>query len=190
MREMEEPALPVSEPAPWNPEPGLLPESSELPARPSVERPAPLNRMPSSEESQKGNRFDEVRALAMGSRRAVYLRNRARRSSSSSSRRIYLRAYYVAVASRMRQLDPKLKSSIDAYEKEKIHEVSGSRVSSGRSSASHSKLHRTVNRETHHRSHRVSSRSRYRRIRIIDEDYGPPFPPFPPFGPPVVFDPW
>src|SRR6476620_7235789 len=94
LREMEEPALPDSEPTPLNSEPGLLPASGELPAKPSAETPTPSNRTSVSEGAQKGSRFDEIQSLAMGSRRAVYLRNRARRSTNAATRHSYLRAYY------------------------------------------------------------------------------------------------
>src|SRR5205823_12821707 len=102
----------------------------ELPARPPELPPKSSSGVDSARQSSKDEgRFDEVRSLAMKNPRAAYLLKRAKASSSSASRRHYLRAYYVAVASRMRQLDPKLASSINAYEKARIHEVSGTRNS-------------------------------------------------------------
>src|ERR1700692_4951601 len=102
--EVEEPALRGSESSPSDPEPGLLPESGELPARPA---PAKLlsTAAPRRQALEKEGRFEAVRSLAMDNRRAISLLRRARQSSSSISRRTYLRAYYLTVASRMRRLD-------------------------------------------------------------------------------------
>ena len=188
--EMEEPALPTPEAAPSNSAPGLLPESGELPASPPAEAAAKLTPPRGSTErvSEKEGRFEEIRSLAMSNVRAAYLLKRAKSSSSSASRRTYLRAYYITVASRMRKLDPKLKSSIDAYEEAKMHEVSGARNWNLTARASvRSKQHRTAHLSVHHRLHRVSSENRHRRVIIIDGPYGPDFPPY---GPPMVFDPW
>ncbi len=187
--ETEEPALPTSESGPSNSEPGLLPESGELPARPPAGLPGKLSPAQASSRQvlEKDDRFEQIRSLAMSDSRAAHLLRRAKHSSNSASRRTYLRAYYVNVASRMRKLDPKLKSSIDAYEEAKIREVYGGRASAVRAFAHGSKLHRSASQEAHHRSHRVSARTRYRRIIIIDDGYAPGFPPY---GPPVVFYPW
>jgi hypothetical protein len=187
--ETEEPALPTSEAVPSNDEPGLLPESGELPARPPAGAPSNLSSTPESPTPEFSNerRFDEIRSLAMSNPRAAYLLKRARDSSHPASRRAYLRAYYVTVASRMRKLDPKLKSSIDAYEEAKIHEVSGARTSTARVSSRRSRLHRIASQQAHHRMHRVSLGNRYRRRMIIYDPYGPYFAPY---GPPVVFYPW
>jgi hypothetical protein len=185
--QMEEPALPTPEPGPSSAVPDLLPESGELPAQvpPKLSSGAVSTRHSSEEEG----RFDEIRSLAMKNPRAAYLLKRAKSSSNSASRRSYLRAYYVAVASRMRKLDPDLASSISAYEEAKIHEVSATGNSAAR--VSHrSRLRHTANRERHHRSHRISSEYRYRRMIIIDDPYGPYGPEIPPYGPPMVFDPW
>jgi hypothetical protein len=193
--EMEEPALPTPEPAPSNPESDLLPQSDELPARPLSEPSSklPPDRTSPQEPLEKGGRFDEIRTLAMSDPRATYLLKRARRSSNSASRHVYLRAYYATVASRMRKLDPKLKDSIDAYEEAQIHQVSGVRTATSRTSLHRSRVHATASREPHHRSHRVSYEHRYRRFRNVDYPYGPygPYgPEFPPYGPPMVFYPW
>jgi hypothetical protein len=187
--EIEEPALPTSEAVPSNAEPGVLPESGELPAPPPAGAPSNFSSTRESPmpEFPKEGRFDEIRSLAMSGPRAAYLLKRAKGSSSSASRRTYLRAYYVTVASRMRKLDPKLKSSIDAYEEAKIQEVSGARTSTVRVSSRRSRLHRTASQQAHHRTHRVSSRNRYRGRMIIYDPYGPYFAPY---GPPVVFYPW
>jgi hypothetical protein len=190
---MEEPALPAPEAVPSNPDPDLLPPSGELPARPPSEPPSKLSpgRGSRQEPLDQAGRFDEIRALAMSDRRAAYLLKRARHSSNSASRHVYLRAYYVTVAARMRNLDPTLKSSIDAYEEAQIHEISGARTATVRAPMHRSRVHGTASRELHRRSHRVSYEHRYRRYMIIDYPYGPPYgPEFPPYGPPMVFYPW
>ncbi len=191
--EMEEPALPAPEAVPSNPEPDLLPPSGELPARPPSEPSSRLSpgRGSRREPLGKAGRFDEIRTLAMNDTRAAYLLKRARHSSNSASRHVYLRAYYVTVATRMRKLDPTLKSSIDAYEEAQIHEISGARTATVRAPTHRSSVHATASRELHHRSHRVSYEHRYRRYMIIDYPYGPAYgPEFPPYGPPMVFYPW
>ena len=184
--EMDEPALPVPDAGQSNPEPGLLPESGELPARLPPEVPSKLSPEVASKNS---GRFDEIRSLAMRSPRAAYLLKRARHSSNSAARHLYLRAYYVAVASQMRKLDPNLKSSIETYEETQIHEVSGAHTKPARTAFHRSRVHGTVSQE-HHRSHRVSYQHHHRRYIIIDYPYGPPYgPEFPPYGPPMVFYP-
>jgi hypothetical protein len=187
--EMEEPPLPSSETIPSSLAPSLLPESGELPARPPAVSPGKVSstRASAREAIEKDSRFEEIRSLAMNSPRAARLLKSARHSSNSASRRTYLRAYYIAVASRMRKLDPKLKSSIDSYEEAKIHEVSGARSSTARTSSHSSRRHRTASREVHHRWHR-DPRDRYRRIIVIDDRYGPEFLPYGP--PPPFFDRW
>jgi hypothetical protein len=189
--EMEEPALPTPDAGPSNPEAGLLPETGELPALPTPETPSKLSpgRTSPQAASENPGRLDEIRSLAMSSPRAIYLMKRARHSSNSASRHLFLRAYYVAVASRMRTLDPNLKSSIDAYEESQIREISGAHPATARAAFHRSRSHLAVSQERHHRSHRVSYQHRYRRYIIIDP-YGPPFgPEFPPYGPPMVFYP-
>jgi len=186
--EIEEPALPGAEADPTNPGPGLLPESGELPSRPSPETPAKLSssRGPTQLALEKNGRFEVVRALAMVNRHAAYLLKRARQSSNAAARRTYLRAYYMSVASRMRKLDPKLNSSINAYEESKLDELSRARTSTARSSH-RSRLRGTARLAGHHRLRRASYENRYRRIIVIDAPYGPDFPPY---GPPVVFEHW
>jgi hypothetical protein len=187
--EMDEPALPTSEAAPSDPELGLLPESGELPARPSVAVPStlPSARISSGTARAEGARFEVIHTLAMGDLHATRFLRRARQSSNPASRRSYLRAYYTAVASRMRQLDPKLKSSINAYEEEKLGQLSSAKSSTARVSSHRSRIHRPTRLAGHHRWHRYSDENRYRRFIIIDAPYyGPEFPPY---GPPMVFEP-
>jgi hypothetical protein len=187
--EIEEPALPRAEADPTNPGPGLLPETGELPSRPLPGTRAKLSssRVPTQRVLEKNGRFEAVRALAMVNRHAAYLLKRAKQSSNAAARRTYLRAYYRSVASRMRKLDPKLNSSINAYEESKLDELSGARTSTARGSTHRSRLRGTVRLAGHHRLHRASYENRYRRIIVIGAPYGPDFPPY---GPPAVFEPW
>jgi hypothetical protein len=187
--EMEEPALPTSEGNPSNSEPSLLPESGQLPAGPSAKVPAKFSSTQASPKrlAEIDERFDRIRSLAMSNPRANYLLKRARNSSNSASRRTYLRAYYMTLASRMRRLDPKLKSYIDAYEEARIHEVSPGRALPARAGSHRRSVHRTTSREVHRRSHAVFSGYRYRRMMIIDDRYGPELSPY---GPPPFFYPW
>jgi hypothetical protein len=189
--EMDEPALPTSEAAPSNPEPGLLPGSGELLARPPVvESPKPLSTGTLTRGAPaEAARFEAIHNLAMGDLRATRLLRRARQSSNAASRRSYLRAYYTAVASRMRQLDPKLKSSINAYEEGKLGELSSVKSSTARSSSHRSRIHRPTRLAGHHRWHKYTEEHRYRRFIIIDAPYGPYGTEFPPYGPPIVFEP-
>jgi hypothetical protein len=192
--EMDEPALPTSEAAPSNPEPGLLPASGELPARPSSSAPpeSPSRHISSGEALAEGARFEVIHNLAMEDLHATRLLRRARQSSNRSSRRSYLRAYYTAVASRMRQLDPKLRSSINTYEEEKLRQLSSARSLTARVSPHRSRTHRP-RLAGHHRWHRYSDENRYRRFIFVDPPYDPEFAPygpqFPPYGPPMVFEP-
>jgi hypothetical protein len=186
--EMDEPPLPASEAAPSNSDSGLLPESGELPVRPGAAAPAksPSRRVSKGKAPAEAGRFEAVHTLATGDLRATRLLRRARQSSNPASRRGYLRAYYTAVASRMREIDPKLKASINAYEEEKLRELTSAKSSTARFSSHRSRMHRPTRLAGHHRWHRFYGVNRYRRFIIIDAPYGPEFPPY---GPPMVFEP-
>jgi hypothetical protein len=187
-----EPMLPTPEGESQGPESGLLPEEGALPAKPPPETPRTKEHSTtevSGTASETDARFKKIRSLAMDSPRALYLLKRAHSSSHSSVRRVYLREYYATLAAQMRKLDPGLKSSINAYEESKIHEISGRDRAVTRTS-----LHRTgsrhfASREPHHRSHRLSSGYRYRRMIMVEDPYGPPYFPFGP-PPPPMYDPW
>ena len=187
-----EPMLPTPEGESQSPESGLLPEEGALPAKPPPETPRTKDHSTSEVSgtaSETDARFEKIRSLAMDSPRALYLLKRAHSSSHSSVRRVYLREYYDTLAAQMRKLDPGLKSSIDAYEESKIHEISGrdrevTRTSSHRTGSRH-----FASREPHHRSHRLSSGYRYRRMIMVEDPYGPPYFPFGP-PPPPMYGPW
>ena len=190
--EMEEPALPTPEVTPGDGGPTVLPESDELPAHPRTEQPARASseRVSARPSSEDEVHFDEIRSKAMSDPRAAHLLKRAKTSSSAAVRRTYLREYYSTVAARMRHLDPELRSSINAYEEAKIHEIA---ASSSPANSHRSSSHHTANSEARHRSRRVSSHRHHERMVIMYDPYYPygPYGPYmPPYGPPVVFDPW
>jgi hypothetical protein len=182
--EMDEPALPAPEEN--SADPALLPESSELPGplpadHPIIQGNAPTLTRVSAEEKE---RFESVRSQAMDNPHAVYLLKRARHSSSSAVRRNYLRAYYLNIAERMRKLDPKLKSSIDAYEQAKIRELGEKKILSHSSRIAH----RRSSRKKHYISHRAHAHHRHYRLVIHEDPYWRYDAPY--YGPPVVFYPW
>jgi hypothetical protein len=181
-----EPVLPTPDTSPQGPDGSLLPKSGELPAMPpKTDRESRSDReAEGSKPSVDDGRFDEVRSLAMDSPHAAYLLKRARSSSHATSRRAYLRAYYVALAARMRKLDPKLKTSINAYEESKIREIGGAGSSGSEVSHSRSRARRVASHELRRRSHGMTSG--YRRLMIIYDPYGSQYYPFPEprwFGP-------
>jgi hypothetical protein len=177
-----EPALPIPEQNPADSSPSLLPESNELPPILPVEHTIDHRTVATKAPPSQDDHFESIRNQAMNNPRAVYLLKRAKRSSTSAARRSYLRAYYVRLAERMRQLDPKLKSSINEYEQTKLGEIGG-RPASSRRTARRSQTHKAyVSRHT--RSHR----HHYQRVMVIEDPYGPDFVPY--YGPPVVFYPW
>jgi hypothetical protein len=180
-----EPNLPMPDASPQEPGADLLPKSGELPAVP----PKTVRGSQTGAEAARTNapagdgRFEEVRLRAMDSPRAAYLLKRAQSSSHARSRRTYLREYYIALASRMRKLDPKLQSSINAYEESKIREIPGS--SPTERSPHRSGTRHVASHEPHRGSHRITPRHRYRRRQIIlDEPYGPDY------GPPASWYPY
>ena len=181
--ETGEPDLPIPDASLQEPGADLLPKSDALPAEP----PKPVRTSQSGAEATQtevpasDGRFEEVRLRAMDNPRAVYLLKRAESSSHAASRRAYLREYYIALAYRMRKLDPKLQSSINAYEESKIREIPGS--SPTERSPHRSGTRHVASHEPHRRSHRITSRYR-RQI----EPYGPDYPPY--YGPPPSWYPY
>jgi hypothetical protein len=187
-----EPVLPTPEGESQSPESGLLPEEGTLPAKPPPETPQTKDHSTtevSDNASETDARLEKIRSLAMDTPRALNLLKRAQSSSHSSVRRVYLREYYATLAAQMRKLDPGLKPSIDAYEESKIREISGTDRPVARTTSHRTRSRHLASRESHHRSHRLSSGYRYRRMMIIEDPYGPP--PYYPFGPPPpMYGPW
>jgi hypothetical protein len=129
-----EPAAPQESPAhsvePQAP-PDLLPESNALPTRPSntpspfdlqpegtkIELPTLPGNKPSAEQQENDQRrFRQIRTIAARNPYAIYLFDRAKVMKTDSSRRQYMRAYYLAMCNQMRRLEPKLKTTIDTFE--------------------------------------------------------------------------
>jgi hypothetical protein len=184
--EMDEPALPAPEQNPPASSPDLLPESNELPEHVPAERPtnAKVLATTATENIEENQRFERIRSRAANDPHASYLLKRANHSIKSATRRNYLRAYYVSLADRMRKLDPKLKASIDTYERAKIHEIGARNVSQHTSRI----VHRRTSRKTRYAGHHSHShRYLYERV-MVEDPYGPYDAPY--FGPPVVFYPW
>jgi hypothetical protein len=126
-----DPALPV---AGGSPEaqggPELLPEATELPTHlPLLPFPGgksePLSTPPVSAEQMRENakRLEQARAIAMRSPRVIYLLEQARSALDIEARRNYLRAYYTAICTRMRRLDPGLAGTIADFEKMHIRQI-------------------------------------------------------------------
>jgi hypothetical protein len=183
--EMDEPALPAPEQNPPFSGPDLLPESSELPEL--VPATTPKNSQvtaatTSTENIEEKQRFERIRSQAANDPHALYLLKRAKHSLKFATRRNYLRAYYVTLAVRMRKLDPKLKSTIDTYERAKVQEIGEGNV------LRHTPriLNRKASRRTRVASRRSHHRHRhYERGIVIEDPYYSPY-----YGPPVVFYPW
>jgi hypothetical protein len=186
---MDEPALPTPEQYPADSNPSLLPESNELPehvpAEPATNRKTAM--IAARTNLEENSHFEAIRSQAMHYPHAAYLLKRAMHSTKSATRRSYMRAYYVSVAERMRKLDPKLKSSISAYEQAKIRDLGGEEVSMHLSS--HRVVHRSASRKLRYAGHHPHPHHRYyRHAMAIEDPYGPYYVPY--YGPPVVFYPW
>lgn len=110
--------------------PELLPEATELPARvPLLPFPAgksePLPTPPVSAEQLRENarHLEQARTIAMRSPRVIYLLEQARTALDIEARRNYLRAYYTAICTRMRRLEPGLAGMIATFEKAHIRQI-------------------------------------------------------------------
>jgi hypothetical protein len=184
-----EPVLPTPDANLPGADSDLLPKSGELPPVPPKMVRESRSRAEAGlkKESADEGRFEEVRLRAMDSPRAAYLLKRARSSSHAAYRRAYLREYYAALASRMRKLDPNLNSSINAYEEAKIREIGDGNSSTMEGLSHRSRTRHIVSRESHRKSHRMTSQYRERRLIIIDYPWGPQYPPY---GPPPPLYPW
>jgi len=114
--------------------PELLPEATQLPApQPllpfpagkSEPQPQPQPSPPVSAEQMRedAKRLDQLQAIALQSPRAIYLLEQARTAINIEARRNYLRAYYTAICTRMRRLEPALAGSIAAFERTHIRQI-------------------------------------------------------------------
>jgi hypothetical protein len=200
---VDEPALPNSKPAiPHPPSTGLLPESGALPdptpnltspiysplkTKNTIVSPSPVKlplRPKTNLEAKTQKRFDEVRSIAMRNPHVVNLLKRAGKASTSSARRNLMRAYYLAVCTRMRLLEPGLKNSINAYQAEKTGkpiDLNDSKISSSKLRSSQKRLRRGKETGTHSAHHKHAYSHRVVRPND-DEPYGP-YAPYGPYGP-------
>ena len=114
--------------------PELLPEATKLPApQPllpfpagkSEPQPQPQPSPPVSAEQMRGDakRLEQLQSIAMHSQRPIYLLEQARTAINIEARRNYLRAYYTAICTRMRRLEPALAGSIAAFERTHIRQI-------------------------------------------------------------------
>jgi hypothetical protein len=170
------PALPESD-ASSPGVPDLLPESSAIPyqspgtrikaASTDLSKSTTKTHKKQSEHSSEQTRkhLEKIRSLAEQSPRAEYLLDRARHASTRTVRRRYRQRYEAFVRARMNVLDPDLKVSTIAADRD---------AASGRSSKS--KVH-----NVHHRAHNYAHHTN-RRHRIYFDEYGPPE--MGPYGPP------
>jgi len=108
------PAQPADAPNPYD----LMPEGVEL------EIPAlRLNKLSAEQQEKDKVRFRQLRTIAMCNPYALYLYDRAKLTKTEESRREYLRTYYESMCNQMRQMEPRLKAIIDAYENLMISRV-------------------------------------------------------------------
>ena len=116
--------------------PELLPEATQLPApQPLLPFPAgksepqpqpqPQPSPPVSAEQMRedAKRLDQLQAIAVHTPRAIYLLEQARTAINIEARRNYLRAYYTAICTRMRRLEPALAGSIADFERTHIRQI-------------------------------------------------------------------
>jgi hypothetical protein len=119
--------------------PQLLPESNELPAQPTQsvlprdlipEGPKPpfpgaTPNATSAEQLEKDKvRFRQLRTTALRDPYAIYFWRRARTEQTDEMKREYLRVYYITMCDKMRKLEPRLKTMIDAFENLNITRLS------------------------------------------------------------------
>jgi|ERR1700722_9043941 hypothetical protein len=136
---------PVPSPTPEGQEaPQLLPEQNVLPAQPTPAQPIgpvlPRDLIPegpkppfpgatpnptSVEQLEKDKvRFRQLRTTALRDPYAIYFYRRANLEQTNEMKREYLRVYYVTMCDKMRQLEPRLKTMIDAFENANILRLS------------------------------------------------------------------
>jgi hypothetical protein len=136
---------PAPSPTPEQQEaPQLLPEQNVLPAQPtpaqSTEPVLPRDLIPegpkppfpgatpnptSAEQLEKDKvRFRQLRTTALRDPYAIYFYQRANLEPTNEMKREYLRVYYITMCDKMRKLEPRLRTMIDAYENANIARLS------------------------------------------------------------------
>lgn len=137
--------LPADNPEDKTAAPDLLPRSDALPdpaplypnlsknpvpgrpVLPSEAMPEPTPYVSPEQRRKDEERLEMLRALAGRSPDAVTLLRLATTALSVEARRNYLRAYYVTVCMRMRQMDPRLGAYIRDFERERIRAIGRSK---------------------------------------------------------------
>jgi hypothetical protein len=118
-------ALP--DPAPLYPNLSKSPKPGRaaVSAQPAIPEPTPFI----SEEQRRQNeqRLERIRAVAMRNPEAVALLRLASSALSVEARRNYLRAYYVTVCMRMREMEPHLGGYIRDFERARIRAIGRSK---------------------------------------------------------------
>lgn len=117
-------ALP--DPAPLFPNLSKSPKPGR-PAVPAESMPEPTPYVSAEQRRIDEQRLEKVRALASRNPEAVALLKLASTALSVEARRNYLRAYYVTVCMRMRQMEPRLGGYIQEFERERMRAIGRSK---------------------------------------------------------------
>jgi hypothetical protein len=117
-------ALP--DPAPLYPNVSKNPKSG-IPVVASDASPEPTPYISPEQRRKDEERLEKVQALAMRNSEAIALLRLASSALSMEARRNYLRAYYVTVCMRMRQMEPRLGGYIREFERSRIRAIGRSR---------------------------------------------------------------
>jgi len=115
----ESKTLPVQPPGTPLP-PDLIPEGTK-PKPPGLPAPNPA----SAEQREKDKvLFRQIRTIAQRNPFAIYLLRRAMLEKTDEGKREYLRVYYTTMCDQMRELQPRLKPVIDAFENGNVARLS------------------------------------------------------------------
>jgi hypothetical protein len=117
-------ALP--DPAPLYPNLSRTPKAGR-PAVPADSMPEPTPYVSAEQRRIDEQRLEKIRALASRNPESVALLKLASTALSVEARRNYLRAYYVTVCMRMRQLEPRLGGYIREFERDRIRAIGRSK---------------------------------------------------------------
>ena len=110
----------------------LYPNLSKTPKRgtavvPSEAVPEPTPYVSEEQRRKDEQRLEKIRALASRNPEAVALLRLASTALSVEARRNYLRAYYVTVCMRMREMEPRLGGYIREFERARIRAIGRSK---------------------------------------------------------------
>lgn len=118
-------ALP--DPAPLYPNLSKTPKAGR-PAVSAEAEPEPTPYVSPEERRLIQQRLEKIRALAGRNPESVSLLKLASTALSVEARRNYLRAYYVTVCMRMREMEPRLGGYIREFERERIRAIGRSKT--------------------------------------------------------------